>query len=88
LPGVGHVEIDQVGAPLLGESAQKFVRQIAVRVEYGAAAARAQILPDQGLKEGGLAHAGLTEQVHVRPAVGLFDPEGPGRVAEVGPGKE
>src|ERR1700687_2583706 len=84
----GGVEEDEIRSASWRQPAVELLYQIAVRVHDRAAVTLADVLPEQGLKESGLAGAGLSNHIHMGAAVGALDAEEAAVAAEVGAAEE
>src|SRR5207249_2488674 len=81
---VRHSKVDHVFAPVLGNSGERQVDQIAVWIKQGETSPGVHIPADERMQQGRFAGAGLADDVHVRSSVGLPDTEEPPVAAEVG----
>jgi hypothetical protein len=72
---IGHVEINDIVAPVSGDRPRDALSQVAVRVDQHHAAAMGDILQCKCLEQRRLARPGLPDDVHMKKPVGLFDAE-------------
>ena len=85
--GVRDVEVNQIGPPFFGHQPQDVFHEVAVGIEERKAFPVHEVLAGEVGDQGGLAGAGLADDVHVGAAVGALDAEAVMLVAEVGHGR-
>jgi hypothetical protein len=84
---VRRIEEDHAPQTLYGYRSGDLVKEITMGIEQGAPVSEREILLKEGLDEGGLARAGLANDIHVGPAVGALDTEDLSPVVEGRSGK-
>ena len=88
LIGIGHVEVDQVLAPLGRDCLRDARDQVTVGIEQRKALAPANVLQHHGFEQGRFAGTGLADDVDVGKPVLALDAKPLALIAELGTGKK
>ena len=80
----GYVEVNQIGAPFVGDKAKNLLYQVPVRIKERKAFAVQGVLTSQIRHQRGLSGSRFADDVHVGASVGALDAKANVLVAEVG----
>jgi len=82
ISGVGNVEIHDIWDTIRRDLAENALNEVPMRIQEGDAAIGENVLNDECFEERGLSRSCLTDDVHVRSPVGLFDAEDRSPISE------